>query len=226
MLISSFKKAIHNLLLPDIIKLFLICIIAYMLGFGLLLWLLVEAFASYIGFSGSEGFIVHMVGSLGGITIAWLFFPLLYPILISFFDDKIAETIEREDYPSLPPAQPPFWPTIASDAWFSLKAVALNIICLPLYLTGIGMFVYYGMNGYLLGKQFFRMAAGRRANEVEVRALEKKAGSAIFLIGLAITFSATVPFLNLVAPVLGVAVMLHLFHEVYGTNKQQILDPL
>ena len=41
---------------------------------------------------------------------AHLFFPLLYPILISFFDNTVADVIEHQDYPQLPPATGPFWP--------------------------------------------------------------------------------------------------------------------
>lgn len=227
MLVSNFSKALHNLLLPDIIKIFLLCMLVYIVGWGVIAWVLTGIITSYIGATATDGFFMHALGSMGGVVIAWFLFPLLYPVLISFFDDKIAETIEREDYPELPASQPPFWPTIASDALFSLKAIGLNIICIPFYLIPmLGLVIYYGLNGYLLGTQFFRMAAGRRVNESEATRLQKKAGNSIILIGIAISFCATIPLLNLAAPVLGVATMLHLFHELRGTNKQQILPPL
>lgn len=225
-MLSSFIKALRNLLLFDIIKLFFLCLLVYILSWGVVAWVLSALITSYIGLAGSEGFIMHIIGSMGGVTVAWFLFPLLYPILISFFDDKIAEAIERADYPQLPPAQPPFWPTFASDFWFSLKALALNIICLPLYLFPVvGLFIYYGLNGYLLGTQFFRMTAGRRVSMAEAKIMQKKAGSSIFLIGVAISFSATIPVLNLAAPVIGVATMLHLFHELLGTDRQQLFPP-
>ncbi len=225
-MLSSFLKALRNLLLFDIIKLFFLCLLVYIFSWSVIAWALSAAISSYIGLVGTEGVFIHLFAGMGGVTVAWFLFPLLYPILISFFDDKIAEAIERADYPQLPPAQPPFWPTFASDFWFSLKALGLNIICLPLYLFPvIGLFVYYGLNGYLLGTQFFRMTAGRRVSVVEAKLMQKRAASSIFIIGVAISFSATIPVLNLAAPVIGVATMLHLFHELLGTNNQQIIPP-
>lgn len=227
MLVSNFSKALHNLLLPDIMKIFLLCMLAYIVGWSAVAWVLSGLISSYIATTATEGFFVHALGSVGGVVIAWFLFPLLYPVLISFFDEKIAEIIERKDYPQLPASQPPFWPTLTNDILFSLKAVGLNIICFPLYLIPmLGIILYYGLNGYLLGKQFFRMAAGRRVSESEAAILQKKAGNSILLIGVAISFCATIPILNLAAPVLGVATMLHLFHELKGANKQQILPPL
>jgi uncharacterized protein involved in cysteine biosynthesis len=226
MLVSSFTKALHDLLLPEILKIFLICLLVYILGWIVIAWIISGIITGYVGVTGAEGFFMHALGSMGGIVIAWFLFPLLYPILIGFFDDKIAETIEKTDYPALTPAQPPFWPTLASDALFSLKAVGLNILFLPLYLVPvINIVIYYWLNGTLLGTQFFRMAAGRRVTQAEAEKLQKKAANSILLIGVAISFFATIPLLNLAAPVLGVATMLHLFHEVRGTGKQQILPP-
>ncbi len=132
----------------------------------------------------------------------------------------MAEIIEREDYPQLPPAQPPFWPTLLQDVMFSLKAIGLNLICLPLYFSPLfGLALYYGLNGYLLGTQFFRMAAGRRASQADAERLRRSARFSIVSAGVAISFCSTIPVINLVAPLLGVAVMLHLFHALNGAEK-------
>ncbi len=226
MLLSNFTKALHNLLLPDIIKIFLLCMLAYVVGWGILTFAISEIISSYISVSGAEGFFIGILSTFGGVMIGWFFFPLLYPILISFFDDKIAEIIEREEYTQLPTAQPPFWPTITSDIMFSLKAIGLNIVFLPLYIIPmIGIIIYYGLNGYLLGTQFFRMAAGRRVSKSQALQLQKKAGNTVLLIGVAISFFSTIPLLNLAVPVLGVTTMLHLLHDLLGNQKQKILPP-
>lgn len=217
MTIYIFTKSLRNMLLPDIMKLFLLCLLAYMAGWGGMAWILSGLISSYIGASGSEGFILHILGSAGGMIVAWFLFPLLYPILVSFFDDKMADVIEREDYPQLPPAKPPFWPTILNDMVFSLKAIGLNIICLPFYFIPLfGIALYYLLNGYLLGTQFFRMAAGRRVDMDEAEKMRKAAHYQILSAGVAISFCSTIPLLNLAAPLLGVATMLHLFHAIKG----------
>jgi uncharacterized protein involved in cysteine biosynthesis len=222
MFVDVLTKAIRNLLLPGILKVFLLCMLAYMAGWGLLAWILSAIINHYIGATGTQGLWTHLMASFGGMTLAHFFFPLLYPILISFFDNQVADVIEHEDYPHLPPAVGPFWPTVLNDVSFSAKAVSLNILCLPLDL--IPMF-YYGLNGYLLGTQFFRIVAGRRVSAMEAAVLQRKAHYPILLTGVAISFFSTIPVLNLAAPLVGVAAMLHLFHALRGTVKQEILPP-
>lgn len=167
---------------------------------------------------------MHMLGSMGGVMIAWFLFPLLYPILMGFFDERMAEVIETHDYPHLPKATPPFWPTLMQDVWFSVKAILLNILCLPLYFVPlVGLVVYYTLNGYLLGNQFFRMAAGRRVGIEQADELRCRARGSIVLGGAVVMFCATIPLLNLIAPLLGVATMLHLFHAMQGNDKVNII---
>lgn len=215
-------RALRNMLLPGILKIFLTCLLVYTACWGLLAWILSAIINHYIGMQGVQGVWTHLVTSFGGMFLAHLFFPLLYPILISFFDNQVADVIEHEDYPQLPRAVGPFWPTIRNDVYFSVKAVSLNIVCLPLDL--IPMF-YYVLNGYLLGSQFFRIVAGRRVSAAEAAALQRKAHTSILLTGIAISFFSTIPFLNLAAPLVGIAAMLHLFHALRGTTKQEILPP-
>jgi len=227
MFLVVLTKALRNLLLPGILKVFLMCLLAYMAGWTILAWILSTVINHYIGTTGVQGFWTHLMASFGGMIAAHFFFPLLYPILVSFFDDKMANIIEREDYPQLAPAVGPFWPTIMNDVSFSAKAVSLNILCLPLYLLFplVNLAVYYALNGYLLGTQFFRIVAGRRVTAAEGAALQRKAHSSILLTGVAISFFSTVPVLNLAAPLVGIAAMLHLFHALRGTTKQEILPP-
>jgi CysZ protein len=226
MFIIVLTKALRNLLLPGILKIFLLCLLVYSACWGLLAWGLSAVINHYIGATGDEGFWTHLMASFGGMILAHLFFPLLYPILISFFDTQVADNIEREDYPQLPPATGPFWPTLMNDVTFSLKAIGLNILCLPLYLIPlVNVAIYFGLNGYLLGTQFFRIVAGRRMTGEQAEALMKKSHTSILLMGVAISFCATVPVLNLAAPMIGIAAMLHLFHALQGTNRQEILPP-
>jgi CysZ protein len=226
MLLTLIPKALQNLLLPPILKCVLGVLIAYMLGWSLLAWGASFAVNEVIGTQGVESWAAHLAGSFFGMMIAWFFFPLLYPILISFFVDTIATSIEREDYPQLPPAKPPFWPSFWQDVRFSLKAILLNLLLLPLYLVPlVNVAVYYALNGYLLGTQFFRMAAGRRISFGEAKALEGKARGTIMLTGIAVSVAATVPLINIAAPILGIALMLHLFHQLRGTPEVVIIPP-
>lgn len=215
MLFIATFKALRNLLLPGIMKIFLWCLLAYAVAFGALVWLMTWLVDRFTTLPQIEGFFASLLASAGGVLLAWFMFPLLYPVLVSFFDEHVAEIIDREDYPDQPQAVAPFWPTLGNDIWFTLKALALNIVCLPLFFIPlIGLVLYYGLNGYLLGTQFFRMAAGRRIGQAEADALRRKNFASIMLTGVAISFLATIPFVNLAAPILGVAIMTHLFYQV------------
>jgi uncharacterized protein involved in cysteine biosynthesis len=213
MLSTAFSKAITNLFLPGVMKIFAQCLIVYAIAWGVLAWALSALIGQLVGAHGAQGIAMYFVGAGGGIFAAWFLFPLLYPLLVNFFDDKMVAVIEKADYPDVPPAQPPFWPTFAHDMEFSLKALLFNILCLPLYIIPlIGLCVYYALNGWLLGTQFFRMIAGRRIAKAEADALERRFRPSILMAGIAISFFSTIPVLNLAAPLLGVATMLHLFY--------------
>lgn len=226
MLPTAFSRALNNVLLPGILKLFLISLVIYGVSWLALGIVLGWAITLASGLVGAEGHFMQWMGTLGGWALAWLLFPLLFPILISFFDERMAELIERADYPQLPPAAPPFWPTLAQDVRFSLKAIGLNMLCIPLYfIPGINLVVYYGLNGYLIGAQFFRMSAGRRSSLQETKELLRRGRGSILLAGVGISFCGTIPLLNLAAPLIGVATMLHLYHLMKETPKAAILGP-
>ncbi|MCI5049439.1 MAG: EI24 domain-containing protein [Rickettsiales bacterium] len=142
-------------------------------------------------------------------------FPILLPIIISFFDTAIAESIERDEYPGIPTPEPPFWPTIMQDVRFTIKAVFLNALCLPIYLIpGINLMVYYLLNGYLLGTEFFNVVAGRHVHPDEADRMRKERRTSILFCGFSIAVGATIPFINLITPIWGVALMVHLFHSL------------
>lgn len=224
MLAKSLASAIKNLLIPAIMKIFLVSILLYIIGWGFIAWGISSLVSHYSVQYGADGFIMGILSTFGGFILAWFLFPLLYPVLISFFDEKIVTTIERENYPHITAREPPFWPSFGADILFSLKAIGLNILCLPLYIIPVvGIFIYYWLNGHLLGTQFFRIAAGRHISFANAEAMQIKHRWQVMFTGIMIIFCATIPIINLAAPVLGVATMLHLFHNISGNNKATIL---
>lgn len=217
MLIVATFKALRDLMLPGVLKIFFWCMLAYIAGLSALIWGLSWLIDRFVTIPQVEGFFADALSVAGGLVLGWFLFPLLYPVLVSFFDEQMAEIIDEADYPQLPKAEQPFWPTLGADVLFTLKAVALNIICLPVLIVPVlGLVFYYGLNGYLLGTQFFRMAAGRRLDPAATEKLRKDNFGSILLTGICISFMATIPVINLAAPILGVAVTLHLFYLLHA----------
>jgi uncharacterized protein involved in cysteine biosynthesis len=96
-----------------------------------------------------------------------------------------------------------------------LVAIGLNILALPIYFIPIlNFFVFYILNGYLLGREYFEAVALRRLSAGEVGELWRREKGRLIVAGVVITLMLTIPFLNLVAPVVATAFMLHLFESM------------
>lgn len=201
----------------------------------LVMYLFLGIFINLSALAGLVGGIVYLLGStnwfaewdlltdwgfgLFSVAAAWFLFPIFLPLIISFFDTAIAEVIEKNEYPGLKTAEPPFWPTLQHDILFTLKALGINLIALPFYfIPG----VYYAVNGYLLGTEFFNVIAGRYVSPEQAQALRSRHRWSIILCGASIAFAATVPFINLIAPIWGVALMVHYFHSLNGREPREL----
>ena len=219
-------RALRSLLSGRILAMLLACIfVNFLVLVGLFLvfsWLL-----SATSFGVSSGSEMALDWGLRALAFgsSWFIFPLFLPIIISFFDDRIANSIEKRDYPDLPEVDPPFWPTFRQDLRFTFKAIMLNLLALPLYvfLPGLNLLIYYVLNGYLLGNEFFNMAVGRHMNRPDGTRLRRKHRGKVILGGIAIAFCATVPILNLISPLWGVCLMVHLLHQLRPDYKVQVM---
>ena len=87
-----------------------------------------------------------------------------------------------------------------------------NICGLPLlFIPPLFFIVYWSLNGYLLGREYFELVALRRVELNDALALRKRWKVALFIAGAGFAFMLTVPILNIIAPVIATAVMVHLF---------------
>lgn len=147
-------------------------------------------------------------------AVAYLLLPVLLPLVAAFFQETIANRIEAEDYPEfMPPAvQRPLLQELWEDAKFVALVLTLNVLLLWTYFTPLAPFTYYGLNGYLIGREFFETAAARHIGKIEAKQLRKQNRLPVFLCGASIVFLTNIPFIQLIAPFVGVAVMVHLYH--------------
>jgi uncharacterized protein involved in cysteine biosynthesis len=90
--------------------------------------------------------------------------------------------------------------------------IVLNLLALPLYvfMPGLNFFVFLGLNGYLFGRQYFEVVALRRLDMAATRAVRHRFGVRIFAGGVVIAGLFAMPFVNLLAPVIATAFMVHL----------------
>ncbi len=221
---SAALKSTRSLTSSGVFKLLLLGIVVNAICFGILVGLVWWGLGS-VSLFGAFDWLVDWGGMAVALFISYFLFPLTLPLVMSFFDVATAEAIEKEDYPSLPAAEPPFWPTLGQDARFVLKALGLNLVSLPFYLIPpLAPFVYYVLNGYLLGMEFFNIVAGRHISQDEARRLRARYKLSIIGAGALIAFSATIPLLNLITPIWGIGLMVHYFHALKPVYKTQIPD--
>jgi CysZ protein len=211
-------RAIRSLLAPGMLVLLAKSIVFTLIA---LFWFLLcsSLFFSWLSHTLQGQAIANFLpwlGSIGGTMIAWILFPALMPIIIRFFDTQIALLIEEEDYPDTArPAEAPFWKELLHDLRFSATAILLNILVLPLYmLPVINLILFYLLNGYLLGREFFVIAARRHIPVYEAQELFHRYGTTIILSGIALVMLATIPVINVLAPFWGIAFMIHLYHRL------------
>jgi len=161
--------------------------------------------------------LVDLLGTLAVMALSWLMFPAVVTLVMGFFLERIAGAVEALDYPGHGPARSI---PVAETALMTLRLMSLtvlvNLLALPVYLLlpGINFFVFLGLNGYLFGREYFEVVALRRLDRTATRAARHRFAGRIYLGGVVIAGLFTVPLVNLVAPVIASAFMVHLFEDL------------
>jgi uncharacterized protein involved in cysteine biosynthesis len=189
------------------------------------LWFLVHGLAHFdIGWLNT---VVEFATGFGVVILAWFLFPSAMTGTLGVFLDEVSEAVEGSRYPHLPPARPQSWGEILRQTLsFTAVALGLNLLLLPLYLLLLWFppayaVLFYGVNGYLLGREYFEQVAMRRLDPAAARRLRLAHQGRILLAGIAIALLLTVPILNLIAPVLATAFMLHLSTSLMGLTERR-----
>ena len=159
---------------------------------------------------------IEFLGGAAAFVIAILLFPGLASIVVGLLLEQIARAVEARHYPDLPePRHQPLREAIWSAVKLALITVVLNLLVLPIYLIPVlNVFVFYGLNGYLLGREYFELAALRRMDEPDARQMRRRHGTRVFVAGVVITFLLSIPFVNWFMPVIATAFAVHVFEGV------------
>jgi CysZ protein len=138
--------------------------------------------------------------------------PAVTALVASLFADEIAELVERSHYPADPPGVAvPLWLATVEGAKAALLALAVYLCALPFFLfAGAGAVVFFVATAWLLGREYFELAAMRFHPVAEAKALRRRHHAAILMAGLFIAGFVAIPILNLATPLFGMALMVHL----------------
>lgn len=171
-----------------------------------------------------------IVGPVGGLEqlLGWGSFVLMLglsvflmvPVASAFtglFLEDIADAVEQRYYPGLPPVIPL---RLADNMIDSLNFLGLlmaaNALALVFYVFAwpFAPLLFWSLNGWLLGREYFTLVAMRRVGRAAAKALRGQNAGRIWLAGTLMAAPLSVPLVNLVVPVLGVATFTHLFHAM------------
>lgn len=226
MILSSFFAALGQISDPRFRQVLL-------LGIGLTIALLVGATAgllALIDWLTADSIDAPIVGEItwlddilsfaGVFTMLALSVFLMVPVasaITSMFLETVAQAVEDAHYPHLPPVQPvPFSDALRDTVNFLGVLIAANIVALFAYvfLPFAAIFIFWGLNGFLLGREYYTLAAMRRVGRVEAKRLRSKHSGTIWLAGVLMAMPLTVPIVNLAIPIIGAATFTHLFHRL------------
>ena len=177
-------------------------------SFGPTAHLPVAALAWLLSFAAGLGVV------LGGVMLM----PAVTALVGSFFADQIAAVVERANYPQDPPGVAlPFWLALREGAKTALLAIAVYVCAVPFLLfAGFGAVIFFLATAWLLGREYFKLAALRFVPPADVRVLREQNAGVIFVGGLLIAAFVSIPIINLATPLFAMSLMVHVHKRLSG----------
>ncbi|MBC7131864.1 MAG: EI24 domain-containing protein [Roseovarius sp.] len=226
MILSAFLRTLGQIGDPRFRKVVL-------LGVGLTLALLVAAYAGVLWLiraTVGDTTVLPLIGEvtwlgdlLGGASLllmlalsAFLMVPVASAITSLFLDD-VAQAVEDRHYRALPAARPvPFGEALRDTVNFLGVIIGANLLALILYaiFAPFALFIFWGLNGYLLGMEYFTLAAMRHEGRAAAHRLRRENRLTIWAAGVLMAMPLSLPLVNLVIPVLGAATFTHIYHAI------------
>lgn len=201
------------------------------LALSLLLTLATLALAVYVAGYGisrlyldDAGWLSQVAAWVAGFFAVWAACMIIVPISAIFsglFLDDVVDAVEARYYPGRRAGKRL---GAVTATWLGLRIgiyiLAFNLLAVPVYILTIwvpfaAVFIFYGLNAYLIGWGFYEMVAIRHLGALGATRHRKSIRGSILASGLLITAMFTVPLFNLLAPVLGMAFLVHIFHASY-----------
>ena len=183
-----------------------------------LLWIVLELVVST--------FLVPILGPWPWVTTAVLFALgaglvvsmgfLIAPVTSVFagvFLDEIAERVEARHYAHDSPGKElPLGQSIGiAIRFFGLVLLGNFLALITVVFLGFGVIVFFLVNGYLLGREYFQFAALRHVSLQQAEEIRLAHSGTIFAGGLLIALVVSIPVINLLTPLFAAALMTHLY---------------
>ena len=164
---------------------------------------------------------LSLAATLGVIAGSVLLMPAVTALVASFFVDDIALEVERSCYPDEPVGRAlPLARAAIEGLRTAIIAVVIYLAALPLLLfAGFGAIIFFLCTAYILGREYFELAAMRYRPAAEAKALRRLNAGTVFVAGLFIAAFVSIPVVNLATPLFGMAFMVHMHKRLSRAKR-------
>ncbi|MDC1182189.1 EI24 domain-containing protein [Planktomarina temperata] len=173
--------------------------------------------ANLIGDQSWLGALINIGGVLFTIALSiWLMVPVTSAI-IALFLDEVAQAVEARHYPHLPKqTATKLQDQILVGIRFLGILLLANVgaLILSMIVPLLAPFVFWATNGYLMGREYFQMAAMRRMPRAQVQELYQRHQGSIWTAGILMAIPMSIPLVGLFIPILGAATFTHQFERL------------
>ncbi|MEH2472864.1 CysZ protein [Nitrobacteraceae bacterium AZCC 2161] len=170
--------------------------------------------------------VLSIAAGLGVVLGAVFLMPAITSLVASVFVDDVADIVEREHYPAERVGTAlPFGLAMTEGVKTALLTILVYLIALPfVFLAGAGFIAFFIATAWLLGREYFELAAMRFRTPAEAKAMRKQHGMTIFTAGLVIAAFVSIPIVNLATPLFGMAFMVHMHKRLSGP-RPELIEP-
>ena len=170
-----------------------------------------------------DGFAFFLAGAGLFVALAYLL-PAVSALVAGFFLDDAAAIVERTDFPGEPLGQPlSLGRSLLYGLRFAGLSVLVNLVALSLFFVPVvNLVAFFGANAYLLGREYFELAAGRFRPMPEAARMRAAYRPTVLAAGALLAGLVLVPVLNLTTPLFGIVLMVHLHKRL--SRQEQITD--
>jgi len=170
--------------------------------------------------------IVSITAGLGVVLGGIFLMPAITSLVASLFVDGVADHVEREHYPAEQPGVAlPVAIAMTEGVKTALLTILVYLVAVPFVLfAGVGFIVFFIATAWLLGREYFELAAMRFRSPADAKAMRKDNAATVFTAGLFIAAFVSIPIVNLATPLFGMAFMVHMHKRLSGP-RPELLEP-
>jgi CysZ protein len=170
--------------------------------------------------------IISIAAGLGIVLGAVFLMPAITSLVASFFVDDIADHVECEYYPAERAGTAlPLTVAAIEGGKTALLAILVYLVALPfVFFAGAGFIAFFIATAWLLGREYFELAAMRFRPPAEAKAMRRQNAGVVFTAGLVIAAFVSIPIVNLATPLFGMAFMVHMHKRLSGP-RPELIEP-